>query len=140
MLVAPKQTRIQSILPGSQASNRRSLNAESNRIDSYLKNRVYSYCTSVDDLHHEVVVDEVPEVFVLHLDRRCDHRLVLFVLLVEQFLGVLASLLVVLLLLVVELVARTQLKLVALALGVCLVLAVLACIVLAISVGIGLSP
>ena len=109
-----------------------------------------NYCTIVDDIRNDVVANEVLEVFVLHLLLPADLHLVLFVplLLVKRLRDVLASLLVVLILLVVELVAPTQLKLVVLVLGVCLVLAVLVCIVLAflvgivlsISVGIGLSP
>ena len=45
------------------------------------------------------------EVFVLHRKPLCDHRLVLVVLLAEGFRDVLASILVVLVLLIVELVA-----------------------------------
>ena len=153
MLVAPKQTRIQSILSGSQASNRKGLNAESNRIDSYLKERAHTtqglnesylhdrkrnYCTYVDELHHEALVDEVIEVLVVHRQLLCDPFLVLFVLLLGRFRDVLASILVVLFLLVLGLVALKQLILIliVLALGVCIVLAV----GLVLAVGIVLSP
>ena len=96
------------------------------------------YCTIVDDIRNDVLVDEVIEVLVVHRQLLCNPVLVLFVLLLERFRDVLASILVVLFLLVLGLVALKQLILIliVLALGVCIVLAV----GLVLAVGIVLSP